>query len=541
MAEPNENLSSVPPAIRQALDGLTEAEARMHALPSVVVAARRRAATENTPEAHAALEAVVAQMRLAMDDVEAASAHLGRVAGLPEQSARPRVDPRVDPVDRRSRASLTSEQIEATGDLDDVLPRSIEALLSLVPPGWRAEEPASLFRLDDQADPEAFLSLVKGLRRESEFPVGHRFRQALQVCEDYLATDVRFDHFAGATLVSQTAQLGYALDALATVGGDWRGRLQSLWTGASSNVDATILELLVAAACARHGRKIEFITATHEKSPDLRVHDPFPMVVECKRRAALAEYELKEETRMREVFVALSTEARRRGQFGRYALTLKVEAFAIDVAEVARALLAQHLAPHPNKPTTYPWGEVAFSELPRRLPLPEVCRAYSPRVLNYAFDWNSDLPEWDGLICRFEAALGGQVDECRGAVGLVWTNLSEHAVKKRAFAPVRLFMDAMGQVPPGEFGIIYCAYVEGAREEIADRRLGNYTKRLSDFEHAGSIGLPISYLVRLYPRALGEGAPDLIESTIRLLGNQGVEELFDDFPGAIFTNSSRVS
>ena len=535
MSELDDDPGLVPPAIRQALDALTAAETRMHALPAVVIAARRRVAVEKTPQAREALEAAMAQMRAGMEEVEEASDLLGRLAGLSEKNDEAPIDPYLDPVDRRSRASLTGDKVEVSGDLDEVLPRSIEALLALLPRDWRAVEPESLFRLDDGVNPDAFLSIVKGLRRESEFPSGHRFRQALQVCQDYLANEPRYDLFAGATLVSQTAQLGRSLDALAGVGGDWRGRLQSLWTGAGPNVDATILELLVAAGCARRGRQIEFITASHEKSPDLRVHDPFPMVIECKRRAALIDYELKEEARMREVFMALSAEARRRGQYGRYALKLNVEAFDIDVAEVARALLAQRLVPRPSRPTAYPWGEVAFSEIPRRVPLPEVCRAYSPRVLNYVFDWNSDLPEWDGLICRFEAAQGSLVDECRGTVGLVWTNLSDRAVAKRAFAPVRLFMDAMSQVPPGEFGIIYCAYVEGAREEIADRRLANYVERLADFEHAGSIGLPISYLVRLYPRALGDGAPDLIESTIRFLGPHGVNELFADFPGAIFS------
>jgi hypothetical protein len=109
-------------------------------------------------------------------------------------------------------------------------------------------------------------------------------------------------------------------------------------------------------------------------------------------------------------------------------------------------------------------------------------------------------------------------------------------VQRRAWSPVDLFGAATNQITPGEFAIIYVAYHEGARAEIADERLKRFFDRVSKWEHAASIRIPISFLVRLYPRPLDHGAPDLIESPIRLCSSvYGDPRLFEDFPNSIFT------
>jgi hypothetical protein len=59
---------------------------------------------------------------------------------------------------------------------------------------------------------------------------------------------------------------------------------------------------------------------------------------------------------------------------------------------------------------------------------------------------------------------------------------------------------------------------------------------MREWEHSAAIRIPISYLVRLYPRPLENGNPDLIESTVRLCsGEYGEPALFEEFPAAIFT------
>ena len=99
---------------------------------------------------------------------------------------------------------------------------------------------------------------------------------------------------------------------------------------------------------------------------------------------------------------------------------------------------------------------------------------------------------------------------------------------------------AMSQIPPGEFGMIYLAYHEGAREEIANRRVQAFMDRMPEWEHSGSIRVPLALLVRLYPRALGHGGPDLIESSLRYVSSAyGNPELFDYFPQSVFTITSQ--
>lgn len=89
------------------------------------------------------------------------------------------------------------------------------------------------------------------------------------------------------------------------------------------------------------------------------------------------------------------------------------------------------------------------------------------------------------------------------------------ALKKRAWSPSGLFGDATNQITPGEFGIIDLANHEGARAAVADERLEQFFKRAEQWEHAASIRIPISFLVRLFPRPLDHGVPDLIESNCR--------------------------
>jgi hypothetical protein len=334
-------------------------------------------------------------------------------------------------------------------------------------------------------------------------------------------------------------QLGLQLNQLGHVGGDVQGRLQRLWSGDSGNVDASLMELVTAARCAGLGRKVEFIPETGQKSPDLRCHDPFPLVIECKRQRALSDYELAEERIMRDLFLRLRKAADRRGLCGRFSLRLHVEASTINREDVVAQLISQRLVPHPERELSYPWGRSAFIELPRRLELRNITRLYSPDMLAQTFGWRSDLPEWDGLCCWIGNARALTMSYVEEPFGLVWNNTSEAAIRKRTWAPTNLFGGAMDQIPPGEFGIIYVAYCEGAREEVADLRVNAFIERIGMWEHAGNIRIPISFLCRLYPRPLAHGAPDLIESSIQL--RSGVDEgvLFKEFPTTIFTQPDR--
>jgi len=444
----------------------------------------------------------------------------------------------LDSKNRLHRADLNGAEVKTTGSVDKHLADAIESVEKILPAGWSQAEAGAPHRLDALFSGAECLSLVKGLRPESEMSPLHRMRQMLRVSRDYLSDQPAYDHFAGALLVPQLVQLGTRLPALAQVGGDVSARLGKLTESGGASTDATILELLVAARCAEMGRRIEFLDETQERSPDIRCHDPFPLLIECKRKRALSDYEIAEEAAMRAIFLALEREASAKGLTGRFDLQLNVEVRPDLTPEIVARLVSQRLAAHPEQALQYEWGTVAYHPMPRCVSLPGVTRLYSPNMLSYVFDWDTDIPTWDGIVCHV-APGDALIDQVRDPIALVWNNSSEVALRRRAWSPLDLFGDAMNQITPGEFAIVYLAYHEGARAEIADRRVLRFLAKTKDeWYHAASIRVPLSFLIRLYPRALNHGQPDLIESTVPMCsGSYGYPRLADDFPKNVFTNS----
>ena len=80
------------------------------------------------------------------------------------------------------------------------------------------------------------------------------------------------------------------------------------------------------------------------------------------------------------------------------------------------------------------------------------------------------------------------------------------------------------------------SYHEGTREEISNRRVSDFMERLPEWEHAESIRVQLALLVRLYPRPLNHGNPDLIGGSMRFVSGEYEEPgLFDYFPQNVFT------
>lgn len=503
------------------------------------------------PQLHAARTAFAKTKsdadRRRLDDVqrEASERHvtfqktlrrIEEASGIPQEvldaAAEPKVE--VDSVDRTRRQQLTAEAIAPTADIDEKLPFALEGMLARLPAGWLGEESADQFQLSpvDTGEP---VSIVKGVRPESEAPNGHRLRQMIYLAQDYQAGDARYDHFGGAMLIPQLAALGNQLRVIHTIANS-EDRVLNL-RRKRFEVDATCYELLVGAALARKGRSPAFIPETQHKTPDIRCTDPFPLVVECKRRQSLSDYERGEEAAMRNVFSRLEHEARRKGLFGVFELRLCVEASELDVEDIIQRCLLQRLVAHPERPLTYPWGSVAYREGLARVEMPGATKAYSPDMLDYAFDWNSDLPEWDGLICKAETAEGLLLDTVRGPIAMAWSNTTPSVVTKRSRPPTSLFNSASQQIPGGEFGIVYLAYNEGARKEIADERVAQIGQRLHEWEHEATFLIPATFVTRLYPRALDGGQPDLIESCVNYYSEPagGGSWFFEAYPSRIFT------
>jgi hypothetical protein len=500
----------------------------------------------------AASRGVTAALRDAIVQVEeklqAGSAELSRigalmleVSGIPLETIEAfeaEVD-RGDEIDRLPRSSIVAEEIEPTALLENLAPAALDRLLSLVDTKWLRAEGEKGYRVQPSLLREP-LVLIRGSRPESELRPIHRFAQSLLVTGDFLRKELAFDWFAGALLVPETVALGNSLEALSEVSGDLDERLSALWRYPSESTGATVYELLVAASCTRYGRRMEFLTAgkstSGAKTPDLRVHGyPFPVVVECKRRQALTPADIQEARRMREVFEALQAACARRGQWGIFNLRLTVTPAELPVQQVVDAGLRQRYAIDPAKYVEHSWGRIAFDSLPARLTVPET-RVYSPNFLDAVFGWNTDLPPHDGLACQVRNPGDLIVTEARDPLALFWTNEEPSAFLRRARTPSELFGKAVGQIPPGEVGVIFLCYQEGDRQSVADNRADYMTKQLRDWTHVWTAIVPILLITRLVPRPLDHGRPDLIETGIRCVSEaRGSGAWFRDFPSTVFT------
>ncbi|RDU97856.1 hypothetical protein [Trinickia dinghuensis] len=434
---------------------------------------------------------------------------------------------------RYHREQLTADQVPANDRVDLLLERTYEQLLKLLP-GTKLREYRELeLDLPWGAGTNGILSIVKGVVPEIENPRIHRFAQCIRTCDTFLSGSQTYDMFAGASLIPQIARLAHRIDVLSEIPGA-RKRIRSLWNGAPNEVDSTMFELLVAAGCSVMGRSIEFLDPKGGKTPDLRCHDPYPLVIECKRKRALTSYEIKEELIMRELFVKLDAGARSAGMWGTFSLNLSVEAQAAPIDEIVEYLLrCRHLLGS-QPPETQPWGTWDYSELPHFKPIGVRTRMYSPIMLDEVFDWNSDLAEWDGLVCRVENHEESTTDAAEKPVGLRWVNTNEQAVKKRSWGPMSVLGEAIEQIPPGEFGAVFIANQEGARSAIADMRTFNFAKWIKeDASHSANIRVPFGRLFRMYPRPLEHGRPDFIESSISFIADYGDDELPKMFPGNV--------
>lgn len=437
---------------------------------------------------------------------------------------------------RYAREQLSASQVAPTGEsLDALLAKSFDKLLGLIPTSTLNEYRALASDLRGGKGTNGILSIVKGVVPESEYPRMHRFVQCIGESHAWLTNDPGYDMFAGASLIPQVARLAERLEVLAELPGAMK-RLRSLWRGPSGDVDSTMFELLVAAGCALKGRSVEFLEPRGGKTPDLRCHDPYPLVIECKRKRILTEYELAEERAMRVLFEKLDVGARKAGMWGMFSLNLSVETRAAPVDEIVAGLLQLRFAGGPGVSVAWSWGTAAFTELGRHVNIDGNTRMYSPLMLNRVFAWNSDLPEWDGIICRVGNHEELEVDAAEEPVGLLWVNGSEQAIKKRSWGPMSTLNEAFEQIPPGEFGIPFVAYQEGARSAIADMRTFSFGEWLKECRHAANIRAPFGRIFRFYPRPLEHGAPDFIESSVSFIADYGDNVLPGLFPSGVVVN-----
>jgi hypothetical protein len=429
-------------------------------------------------------------------------------------------------------------QFRATEDLDAHAAVGLERLLRKVDLKWLQKEAQKTYRLGPSFLTHP-LHLVSGVRVDTtqEIPGPQRFARMLLLCEDHLEKKWELDFFAAAMFVPEVAILGKSLEEIASLGPEAERKLSTLSLLTDDKVTATVFELLVGAACVRRGLKVHMVPEDRSgKVPDYRITglSAFPCAIECKRRLGLVNYELDEARRVEALYEAIrptlqdkdihcSIEVSFRGPLH----TISPKAFFEDVfAAVSRS------EDQESKLTR--WGSLAVRRLPYCGSVP-VTRLYSPDFLQQVFGWDPLQTEWDGLLCEVEAPLQIDVKSFRMPRCLKWRSESEEALTKKARGITSLWADAVKQIPDGEIGFVYIAYPEGARAAIADARTRQIIKSMNESWHRWSVRVPVTVISRLYPRPVGVGCPDLIESSLPGT-TRGQEFWLTDLPKSIFTH-----
>ena len=413
------------------------------------------------------------------------------------------------------RKDLTTRTVLQSRDIYEMLPRALENLLSKVPRSWWLRQ-QSLVTEGQRAVLQP-LFLCSRERWPMGFPGLHKFANYLVVANDHVGKEPFLDTYTAARAIAQICTLGLSLETLKEVKGSG-SKLRELCRAPDVETDSRIFELLVAAAFARMGHNVAFIEETaKKKTPDLRLYDkPVPMVIECKRRQPLNDYEKREFSVMREVFALLCAGRKELGVVGELAIDFKQEVIGIPAADIVEGIrdLTDSLFPYADKETK--WGTIYLRPVAVSQEF-ERTRLYSPEFLARVFGTDLELDEFDGICAVVENARSPEVERAELPFLLKWTSNSPAALQRKLQTIKNLWIQAVDQIPTEEAGLIYLAYEEGHRPSLADARTDAIREHVNTiYFKRQAIAVPMTVISRLYPNVVLEGRPDFIESTIPL-------------------------
>ena len=140
--------------------------------------------------------------------------------------------------------------------------------------------------------------------------------ECCSVCQDHLLRRWDLDFFRGATFVPEIAVLGNSLNEISALGSEAENKLASLPFMTDEKVSATVYELLVGAACVRHGLQIVMQPEDRSnKVPDYRITglSAIPAAIECKRRLGLTSYEIEEAQFVERLYGMIRSPLKERG------------------------------------------------------------------------------------------------------------------------------------------------------------------------------------------------------------------------------------
>ena len=435
------------------------------------------------------------------------------------------------------RKDLTTRTVPQSGDIDDMLPQALENLLSVVSQSWWAHQ-QSLVNDEQRKTVTQPLLLCGRERWPMGLPALHKFANYLLAAKEHLEKEPFLDTYTAARAITPIYTLGLSLEALRQVKGA-NSKLRDLYRKPDAATDSIIFELLVAAAFARMGHDVSFIDETPgKKTPDLRLYDkPMPIVIECKRRQPLNDYERREFSVIRDVFAQLCAERKELGLVGEIDINFTKEIVDLPASGVVESVrdVTKSLSTYASKETE--WGTLYLRPVEVSQEF-ERTRLYSPDFLARVFGTDLEMDEFDGICAVAANDSYPEVERAELPFLLKWTSNSPDALERKLQTIKNLWVEAAEQIPTGEAGLIYLAYEEGHRPSLADARTDviRHLRKTIYFDRR-AIVIPMTVISRLLPNVVVEGRPDFIESSIPLAvgGKDQYDFWTQEMPTRVFT------
>jgi hypothetical protein len=423
---------------------------------------------------------------------------------------------------------------ETTHIIEDSLARGFSRLLDLFPPAWVNRQ----YRLS-QAELErrnAMPFVLLGSSRASEIIGAHPLGYAIFLTQLFLDKRPEIEVYDAAFLLPLIAAMCDRLNGIVNVKGG-REKLLAMSRAPGGEFNGRAFELLVAGRAAEMGRDVEFVITGSEASPDLRINDlEIPLVVECKFQSRWSKTELAEIELFQTVFANLSSEYAQSGMPAALEIIVTAQVTNVKADEMLRDLRDQFNSLIPFGSRTCNWGTFRVEALNAEVDWRQPTRLYSPNYLAHVFRWEPETGDWDGICATVADATTLVTQRARLPFGIKWRLAHPADERSKARDVMRSLQEAANQVPVGEAGCLYVAFEDSHREALADMRTRRIIERLPAFYHRKR-GANIQFLVvcRLYPKALGDGKADLIESVIPASLGDADDTWPSSMPVAVFT------
>jgi hypothetical protein len=430
------------------------------------------------------------------------------------------------------KAQLSPATMEPTALIEYSLDLGLDAVLTRVPAKWLKEQYIACQRELERRNAMPFI--LVGSARHKPVIGPHPFAYALFLTDLFRNKRPEIEVYDSAFFIPVIAALCDRMNGITAVKGGER-KLAEMLRAPAGEFEGRIYELLVAGRAAEKGRDVEFIKPGNKPTPDLRINDLYiPVTIECKFQARWSETERVEIEVIDALFGELSNKYAKTGMAVVVELTFTRRIRDIGYEEVLEDVSKQLDSLIPFGERSCSWGTVRTLPIAPEVEWNELVRLYSPAFLSQVFQWNPESPEWDGICASVVDARDLVTQRARRPIGMKWRLHNAEDEMAKARDVMRSLSEAANQIPVGEAGCLYVGFEDSHRSALADIRTRRIIEKLPNFWHRKR-GAAIQFLLvtRLYPRPIGDGRPDMVESCVPA-SVQGVETWLDLMPTTVF-------